>query len=217
LFRACSFNLDEIVVIIMHYTELLRGVNALASNNQNQANAFPVQLYPEETCYLDALENAQPVTKRAVNLLRLWNRRVHINEKQLKIAYKNVPDDVLNWNLEDLPLWEHKIQIIQRFSEFIDAVRYTGASKALHILNPRFFMMWDYAIRRGYGCCENGEGYFNFFLRSQREIQEVIETYTNDYPANEEISQRIYAGRVKSVLRLLDEYNVAKYRERWIL
>jgi hypothetical protein len=200
----------------MHYTELLRGVNALASNNQNQGNGFPIQLYPEETFYLDALENAQPITNRAVNLLRRWNRRVHINEEQLQIAYGNVPNDVLNWNLEDLSLWEHKIQIIERFSEFIVAVRYTGASKALHILNPRFFMMWDGAIRRGYGCCENEEGYFNFLLRSQREIQEVISTYTNDYSANGEISQRIYAGRVKSILRLLDEYNFARYRRQWI-
>lgn len=200
----------------MHYTELLRGVNALASNNQNRANAFPIQLYPEETFYLDALENAQPITIRAVNLLRQWNRRVHINEEQLQIAYGNVPNDVLNWNLEDSALWENRIQIIQRFSEFIDAVRYTGASKALHILNPRFFMMWDRNIRMGYGCLENGEGYFNFLLRSQREIQEVIATYTNDYPSNGEVSHRIYAGRVKSILRLLDEYNFARYTRQWI-
>ena len=200
----------------MHYCELLRGVNAYASDNQNQANAFHIQLYPEETFYLDVLESTQPIITRAVNFLRRWNRRVHIDENQLLNVYGNVPNDVLNWNLEDLTLWENRTQITQIFSEFIDAVRYTGSSKALHILNPRFFMMWDDAIRRGYGCCENEEGYFDFLLRSQREIQEVISTYTNDYPANGEISQRIYAGRVKSILKLLDEYNFAKYRRRWI-
>jgi len=200
----------------MHYRELLRGVNAYASKNQNQPNAFPIELYPEETFYLNALENNQPITIRAVNFLRRWNRRVRINNKQLQIAYQDIPEDILDWTLQDLHLWENRIQITNIFTNSIATVRYTGASKALHILNPKSFMMWDDRIRRGYGCCENGEGYFNFLLRSQKEIREIIRTYTNDYPGNRRISQRIYAGGVKTIVKLLDEYNYVKHTKEWI-
>lgn len=201
----------------MHYTELLRGVNAYASDNQNQGNAFPKQLYPEEAFYFEALDNPRPITTdRLVTFLKKLNPRVHIDERQLQTAYKNVPKDVLSWNLEDSALWENKRQITQLFSRFAAAVKYTGAAKALHILNPRFFMMWDVKIRCGYGCYCEAEGYFNFLWRSQREIQEIRRTYTADYPGNQEISQRIYAGQVKSILKLLDEYNFARYTRRWI-
>ena len=200
----------------MHYTELLKGVNAYASDNQNQAGTFPRKLYPEEAFYFEVLDNTKPLTMRAITFLKKWNRRVKINNDKLQTVCQKVPTVVLNWSLQYLPLWDHKSQIIEIFCEFIPAVKYTGTSKALHILNPGFFMMWDDKIRYGYGCSENEEGYFNFLIRTQKEIQEVIQTYTKDYPINGEISQLIYSGRVKSIVKLLDEYNFAKYTKGWI-
>ena len=76
-------------------------------------------------------------------------------------------------------------------------------------------MMWDEDIRDRWGCSGNGEGYFNFLSRSQREIQEVLQTYTKEQDTTEEISQRIYTGRKKTIVKLLDEYNWAKWQE-WI-
>jgi len=209
----------------MHYRELLRGVNAYATDGKNSTNAFPAQLYEEElitnnSSYFDFLAGDRPFVDRVVEFLKLWNipeSRFHPpNRQRIQTVYNNIPHDALGWVLQDLSLWEHKGEIIQIFYDFIDAVKYTGASKALHIFNPKFFMMWDYNIRYGYGCAENEEGYFNFLYRSQKEIKEIILTYANDYPSGPEISQQIYRGKSKSILKLLDEYNIAKYTKGWI-
>lgn len=200
----------------MHYTELLRGVNAYASEGENTQPAFPTIPYPEGEFYFGILIGDQPLVDKVVKFLKKWNRRVKIDYSLLESACSYVPQDVMKWNLLDLPLWEYKEIIVEIFSRFVEAVKYTGAAKALHISNPELFIMWDVKIREGYGCYQNGEGYFNFLLRSQREIQEVIQTYTKEHGRAKEITQRVYGGPPKTLLKLLDEYNWAKYRKEWI-
>lgn len=205
----------------MYYTELLRGVNAFASQGSYTGNNFPLTPHQERdmdgSFYLDIIDNirnaggnTQTIITNIVRFLRRWNRRVPINNSQLGTAISNIPQNFSNVHLQNFSLWQYKNQITQIFSQFAVAVKYTGASKVLHILNPDFFMMWDDKIRCGYGCYKNDEGYFNFLLRSQLEIQEVIQTY-NQSSYKGQISQYIYQGRPRSILKLMDEYNFARY------
>lgn len=202
----------------MHYAELLKGVNAYASDGKNSENAFPIVLHDEESIrersYFELVVDGRPTEKLVEDIryfLREWNRRVPVDVEKLKEAVEQLPDYVKKWNLEKLDLWKYHEEITKIFQTFINTGKkrnnYTGASKTLHILNPRFFAMWDSEIRSGYGCCENEESYFNFLLRCQKEIL----TYECDYPLGPEISQRIYKGFPKSVVKLLDEYNIWKY------
>jgi hypothetical protein len=213
----------------MHYRKLVAGVKAYYGEEE-ASDEFPKTPYEEETIG-SRLYSELVADKRSRNklvddieyLLLDWNRRVPVDVTKLRLAVKIVPDKVKKWDLAEMNLWDHHEEITKIFGLFVNTAKprkgksiknYTGASKALHILNPRFFMMWE--IRCGYGCCECEEGYFNFLLRSQREIKEAISTYNRDHPKCPEISLQIYEEPPKSILKLLDEYNIAKYTKEWI-
>ncbi len=203
----------------------MRGINAYQTQGENTAPTFPDVLYsedPGDIRYLDVTDvirtaagDSQIIARVALPFLKRWVRRVGFDEAQLLQAYRNVPLDLHKWKLLEIPLWQSKEEIVHVFSQLAEIVKYTGASKALHILNPDFFMMWDEKIRHGYGCYKNGEGYFNFLLRSQVEISKIVETYSKEHGSGP-ISPKIYQGRLRSELKLLDEYNFAKYTKKWI-
>lgn len=189
----------------MDYRELLAGVNAYAKEGEGRRiEEFPKVLYCKETKYFEALDGNVPISERVRLIVNKWGKcRVSINYKRLKKALKVFETDYrpfMGLKLNEISLWECHDQIVDIFCNFAEVVKYTGASKLLHILNPQFFMMWDDAIRSRYGCSKKGEGYFNFLYRSQREIQEVLQTYRTEHNATKEISQRIYSGQTKSIL-----------------
>jgi len=79
-----------------------------------------------------------------------------------------------------------------------------AAAKALHLLAPNFFPLWDDKIARAYGCYYNNnpaEKYISF-CKIMKEMAEKVKNYIND-------SER-------SILKLIDEYNYSKYTQRWI-
>jgi hypothetical protein len=221
---------------MMHYRELLKGVNAYNLWRRIKMEDFPPKPYEQEEIkfkkesrlYSELVAAKKPLSKLINDmeyLLLAWNKRVPSDRKKLRFAIKKVPKSVKKWNLARINLWDYYEEISEIFRIFAKTAKprkgksiytSTGASKALHILNPRFFMMWDESIRYGYGCCEDEEGYFNFLFRSQKEIKEMIRTYNRDYPMTHNISKRIYEGPPVSVLKLLDEYNIAKYTEEFI-
>lgn len=217
----------------MHYAELLKGVNAYASDGKNSEDAFPANPHGQEEIgkcfYSELVVDGKSCNKLAEDieyLLMKWNQRVPVDEIKLRKTVKQVANKVKTWDLVKMNLWNYHKEITEIFRIFVNTAKpdkngkqkknYTSASKALHILNPKFFVMWDYKIRDGYGCCENEEGYFNFLLRCQKEIEKIISTYESDYPSGPEISQKIYEGPPKSIVKLLDEYNIAKYTKEWL-
>jgi hypothetical protein len=79
-----------------------------------------------------------------------------------------------------------------------------AVAKALHLLAPGFFPLWDKKIAQEY-CCDYStrpaEKYVAFVKKSQcmaRRLQSV------DLPAG------------KTLLKLIDEYNYAKYTKGWV-
>jgi hypothetical protein len=215
----------------MHYKELIAGVNAYYSGGNKKDRKFPTSPYSdadENPKYFDALNIRNPKNNRIKTIVNKWGKcRLHIDESKLNNSISLFEKNYiapLNWDLQKISLWNHHEEIIEIFDVFADVLVSTGTSKALHILNPNFFVMWDENIRRvGYGCSGTKEGYFNFLCRSQKEISEIIATYKGDFKDSinpgEEISKKMYSpfnGKSKTILKLLDEYNWARYKKGWL-
>lgn len=91
------------------------------------------------------------------------------------------------------------------FDEFSKVFGQTGASKALSLLNPRLFVMWDTRIRkelnqnliRGIGNGESGESYV-IFLKG---IQRIIEEYN--------IESKLPPDSI--IAKKIDEYHFVKF------
>jgi len=76
-----------------------------------------------------------------------------------------------------------------------------SVSKGLHFLARSFFPLWDYKIAHEYECGYEkrpAEQYY-FFCEKVKHISALIKDY------------RVCKGSGKSILKLLDEYNYAKY------
>ncbi len=102
------------------------------------------------------------------------------------------------------------------FSDFLDATRLqsgsregyrspVGVAKALHLLAPGFFPLWDSDIAEAYGYStvsdSNPEDYVKFCREMRAFVSEVKEY---NHPSD------------KPVLKLVDEYNYSKYTQGWI-
>jgi hypothetical protein len=102
------------------------------------------------------------------------------------------------------------------FSEFIDSLKIAAGtsagkkspvavSKALHLLAPGFFPLWDDKIAKAYGLRYN-----------QRPAKEE---YIRFCFMNKELAERIEHYQVpthRTLLKLIDQYNYSKYTQGWI-
>ena len=109
------------------------------------------------------------------------------------------------------------LEIKKLFEEFLEALRIrkdgeprarspVSTSKALHLLAPRFFPIWDMEISKAYGCSysSNPASKYILFLSKQKKIISAIDV------------DRLQGFGDKTPLKLLDELNYAKFTKRWI-
>jgi len=97
--------------------------------------------------------------------------------------------------------------------------QWTGASKVLHVLQPRMFVMWDTAIRGGYAIKDGSESsdYASWFLRRmQCEAREAVDSFVAETKLERRVAvpelEKLGGGR--PITKLLDEYNYCKFRVR---
>ncbi len=79
-----------------------------------------------------------------------------------------------------------------------------GAAKALHLLAPRFFPLWDRAIAKAYGLPlgergKNAARYHRFMAIAKRQCE--------DLGGERAVGQNL--------LKALDEYNYCRYTKHW--
>lgn len=211
----------------MDYRELAKGVNVHEVGNP--FNSFPTKPYQLK---VGSYEVARE-TKKAEDMKRFlkdWNPRVPFDYKKLKLAIEEVESTIeimrafsfhnidLGGKMSESGLTWHEL-ITSTFKKFSPIVKYTNTSKVLHVLAPQTFVMWDKDIREAYGCYQNEEGYYNFHIRMQMELDQVIKSYQKDYEHSREetvkqICQRFYEEGGHPITRLLDIYNHEKYRRR---
>ena len=101
------------------------------------------------------------------------------------------------------------------FYEFLEALQIAAgssggrkspvsASKALHLMAPTFFPIWDRKIAPAYGCAyasNPGDAYWKF-CRVTRDVAKATRGYT--------------ARTNKTLVKLIDEYNYSKFAKGWI-
>lgn len=79
-----------------------------------------------------------------------------------------------------------------------------AVAKALHLLSPNFFPLWDDKIARAYECYYNenpAEKYISF-CKLTKSIADKVKDYI------------VWSD--KTLTKLIDEYNYSKYTQRWI-
>jgi len=107
---------------------------------------------------------------------------------------------------------ENKIRDL--FYDFLDALKIhegkvkgrrspVAVAKALHLLAPKFFPIWDDKIARRYDCYYSGDSAEKYieFCKVQKNI---IYTFGR---------RKVQGG---NILKLIDEYNYSKYTRGWI-
>ena len=79
-----------------------------------------------------------------------------------------------------------------------------SVSKALHLLAPDFFPLWDDRISRAYGCyyTENPAQKYISFCKTAKIIADKVKDCS------------IRSDR--TLIKLIDEYNYSKYTKKWI-
>jgi hypothetical protein len=79
-----------------------------------------------------------------------------------------------------------------------------GTAKALHLLGPAFFPIWDDKIAKAYGCFygKDPPGAYIRFIRISVEMAQRLSPHVHRPD--------------RSIIKLIDEYNYAKYTKQWI-
>lgn len=121
-------------------------------------------------------------------------------------------ESILNYSPDKDEAIEHL------FEEFLAALQISrgkkkgvkspvATAKALHLLAPEFFPLWDYKIARAYrhNYSHNPQEKYLLFLRTSKELLEKLRPHV-----------KAQALKNKTLLKLIDEYNYAKYTKGWV-
>ena len=119
----------------------------------------------------------------------------------------------INFDAE-LPEMNKKIKdiIIELFDEFSNVLGSTGASKALHLLIPNIFIMWDTKIREYYKLGDSASDYLQFLKTMQRVLNDILRSYMQEHNVGKEQALKqllsiAYGDKTRPITKLLDEYN----------
>ena len=120
---------------------------------------------------------------------------------------------LINTDLNDIFIENSIKTLYKRFSEVFGA---TGASKALHLLNPRLFVMWDENIRRNYHINTPDEyGYLHFLRIVKEELMEFVEDCANKKKLTLDGAQKFIEDKTGMKLtKLIDELNYLKFTRK---
>lgn len=100
------------------------------------------------------------------------------------------------WNIQNVDFDEIGDEVKDIYSKFstIPGIEYTGASKAMCLLNQNLFVMWDASIREAYEVGNFPKDYLTFLKMMQENIKGVR-----------------WEREDKTLAKAIDEYNYVKY------
>ena len=154
------------------------------------------------------------VTEALAVLLQTWNRSFyqyrrfdtqHFHDiEELINDHPNVLVEFRNRSLVSLND-DDEYPIQEVFQDFENVLGPVGAAKALHLLAPRFFPIWDRAIAKSYQlplgrAGTNGNRYYSFMKIAEEQVRSI---------GGMDAIKR-------NLLKAIDEYNYCKYTKRWI-
>jgi len=181
-------------------------------------------------------------------LLLTWNT-VYLQRQPEKVkrslegdileAYRNTKNDfefLKDKKLETIDLKDPDIvnRIKRIFKTFIShkSIESTGASKAIHLINPELFMMWDNEIKKNHHKLhpfyrirsESSEECYVEFMKmmqevargilEQKTINEIRQMYNDGIYSKEPQLVNVFSQATKESLpKMLDECNYMKFRQ----
>jgi hypothetical protein len=161
-------------------------------------------------------------------LLLTWNQAFYRYgsfdfDKLQMVIEKNLSklNEFRERNIETFSL-NDEVDIKKLFNDFLDALRNSkgespvAVAKALHLLAPNFFPLWDKRIAKAYECHysrKNAAEKYIKFMKIMKQFVKEIETYKVNL--NKFININNYSYH-KTYLKLIDEYNYSKYTKHWI-
>lgn len=171
--------------------------------------------YGKDVWSLEKL-SVDTVKRDAIKFLNKWRSRIpyaradSLLDKLLDIK---VHLDVLHdTSLRDADIQGLSGKIKRIFDGLEPTVGSTGASKIIHMIKPKFFVMWDRDIRKDFGYRYGlSNEYLTFMKRMQEEAENVVKNYREvhtDINSDNEAEKNI--ERIcdrKTLAKLLDEYN----------
>jgi hypothetical protein len=194
------------------FEEVERGHDAFVKNE------------PRDLFYRAATELVSLALRNAVNLtvaealavlLQTWNRGYFRFQKpdkaehfasmeRLLTEYNGVIHEYRKRSIDTVDSGE-QVKIANLFQKFEAVLGPVGAAKALHLLAPKFFPLWDRAIAKAHGvplrkAGFNGDRYFRFIVETQAQHREL----RRQQPEHDDL------------LKWLDEYNYCKYTMGWL-
>ncbi|MCK4352664.1 hypothetical protein KAW65_04575 [candidate division WOR-3 bacterium] len=226
--------INEILQDIRDPDRLLEACKRYHNEVEKRGIAYAVSKYiiskePSNYNYILASIKLILITWNAVRFQRLKKRvQIKIDDNILG-AYKYCEKDLNKLKEEklesiDLNVYGEKIKkVFKSFSEK-KSIGYTGASKALHLINPELFMMRDDSITKAYHILspnyrkrkiKHEESYLEFMEVSQRIAKELLKK-----TSKEEIWKKHWDSMDKEFMRafyyketlpkMMDEYNYVK-------
>jgi hypothetical protein len=214
----------------LDYEELLRGSREYVKREKRDA------MYKVATFLVDHFWfRPADITDGIGVLLLVWNQAFYrycnfaldfeILEAWL-MKNENILKEVRNRDISSLSA-EDKKMVKSLFDEMLDALicgnrkSPVAVSKALHLLAPSFFPIWDNDISKAYDCYWEDSNlasstYLAFMEKMKDLSQRIVETYMNKNNVDRYVSTSAICREastnmpfVKSLLKIIDEYNYA--------
>jgi hypothetical protein len=159
-------------------------------------------------------------------LLLTWNQAFYrygpFDFDDLETCITDNLDHLVTFRQRDIDTYARKDdpEISRLFGEFLSSLGAkkdgvvtrrspVAVSKALHLLAPAYFPLWDSEIAKAYGCSygTSADKKYIRFLRIQRDILARLHLNAGEIES---------LGADKTRLKLLDEYNYSKFTKNWI-
>ena len=147
-----------------------------------------------------------------IRFLELWGVRraaVNVSPEELSSKIAEIKPILMRLSVSILEANSEALNDAKEAFQRISSVRgigATSASKILHLLRPRFFVMWDKEIaEKKYHVAMNADGYVEFLKKCQSELKALLAKYKElGIKDPESWLTRKYG---KPLAKLLDEYN----------
>jgi len=196
--------------------EFLSGIEAYERREQREA-VYKIAAFVVARFWGEHAVIADAVTALLVSWNRAFYRFGMFNVATLEACIADNAEQVERFRTRDISslAYEDEAYIEGLFRKFLEALRIglgssrgrkspVSAAKALHLMAPSFFPIWDSKIAVEYGCQYGSDpmAAYRAFCRVTRDVAEATRGYT---------------GRTdKTLVKLIDEYNYSKFAKGWI-
>lgn len=180
-------------------------------------------IYKVSTFLVDHFWGAPPQMADALGVLLLvWNNALYryglFDYAALERVLRENINTVAGFRDRDILTFEEQDEktIESLFIAFLDALKIAegklkgrrspvGVAKALHLLAPSFFPLWDDKIAKGYRCyySDDPSGKYLLFMKISKNMATSLRG-------------RVRVPPPSTLLKVIDEYNYARYTKKWI-